>query len=84
MSGRYSPDDRDRDYRREREPRDDSWQKEPVNTVLIKNVPDEINETDLYQWFSNRDINIKAVRLISKKPGNYGNECGGVSVHLLP
>lgn len=31
-----------RDYRR-----DDGWQREPVSTVLIKNVPDDITERDV-------------------------------------
>ena len=30
----------------------------------------------LYRWFSIRDVDIKAVRLISKKPGNLLSDCG--------
>ena len=36
-----------RDYRREKDARDDSWRQEPAPTVLIKNVPDEITESDV-------------------------------------
>ena len=37
----------------------------------------------LYRWFSIRDVDIKAVRLISKKPGNLLSDCGVSVVGLV-